>query len=112
MKTRIKIAQRILAAAGLYDGKIDGLLGPKTMAGLRAFPDMPAHFSKARMVVASIQLGVKKAGFSPGPIDGYRGPSTEEAVAVAVLFRTWQKGLDLAARGSVSLKSQSMASRL
>jgi peptidoglycan hydrolase-like protein with peptidoglycan-binding domain len=63
----------------------DGIVGPRTRLALRAAPalalgagEVSAHGSPA---VAHLQRMLKRAGFSPGAIDGRFGPRTEHAVA-------------------------------
>lgn len=79
--------QRLLRAAGYYSGSIDGDIGPRTNAGIdrilaqnaRALP--PGKLTVARRRVAAAQLVLKAAGFDPGPIDGYAGMLTRQALA-------------------------------
>ena len=52
-------AQRTLAAAGLYDGKVDGVNGPKNRAGANAIPKTE-------------QLAADQA--NSGPADGAESP--------------------------------------
>ena len=79
--------QRLLRAAGYYSGAIDGDIGPKTRSGIdrilsenaAALP--PGWLSQARRRVAAVQLVLKAAGFETGPIDGYAGMLTKQALA-------------------------------
>lgn len=64
--------------------RVDGIVGPATRRALRARPvlalgagEWSAHGS---LSVARLQLRLRRAGFTPGPIDGRFGPRTELAV--------------------------------
>lgn len=63
---------------------VDGIVGPATWHALRAAPTLAlgageaaAHGSPA---VARLQRLLRRAGFSPGRIDGRLGPRTERAI--------------------------------
>ena len=78
--------QAALAAFGLYKGKIDGIIGPRTLAAAKKLLDreapknqVPAD-SASRLLVAVEQLVMKIiGGLAVGPIDGYAGKLTEKA---------------------------------
>jgi peptidoglycan hydrolase-like protein with peptidoglycan-binding domain/uncharacterized protein YegP (UPF0339 family) len=64
--------------------RIDGIVGPATRRALLAAPVLAlgagegsVHASRA---VAALQRRLRRAGFTPGPIDGRFGPRTERAV--------------------------------
>ena len=64
--------------------RVDGIVGPQTRQALLAAPvlspgagEVGAHGSLA---VARLQRRLRRAGFTPGPIDGRFGPRTERAV--------------------------------
>lgn len=84
---RINIAQQILKDQGYYNGKIDGVLGPKTKSALAKCPGINTSWSINRQLIACIQLACKAAGFSPGAIDGYWGPSTANAVEEYLYYK-------------------------
>ena len=68
------------AACGLT---VDGIVGPRTLAELRARASccIPrAGYPMGSPVVRGLQRLLAKAGSSPGPIDGLYGPLTEAAV--------------------------------
>ncbi len=78
--------QTLLAAAGLYDGGLDGVDGPKTKAAVamvlaKERPDV--MLSVERFAVAAAQIILIKEGFEPGVIDGWYGHNTREA------FNAW-----------------------
>lgn len=88
MRLSVRSVQRLLAAAGYYNGAIDGDAGPMTMAGVEKVlgnhaTRIPARMSKSRQLVAAAQLILDAAGFEPGVIDGYSGHNTAEA------FNAW-----------------------
>ena len=83
--------QRLLAAAGYYNGNIDGDLGPKSQKAIHALMDnRRLDFSASawnwpvwRRGVLALQLVLKYAGFTEvGAIDGLVGPSTEYALSL------------------------------
>lgn len=81
--------QRLLTAAGYYNGGIDGDAGPKTNAAVEKLlsarkSELPGgKLNDRRRMVAAAQLVLKHAGFEPGTIDGYSGHNTLEA------FNAW-----------------------
>jgi peptidoglycan hydrolase-like protein with peptidoglycan-binding domain len=102
--------QRELAGLSLYDGAVDGLLGPQTRAAIaryqtangltvdgEASEDLLEHVRYSRRIrealdqrsdaaepqvdrVHIIQTGLAELGYSPGPIDGVIGEQTREAI--------------------------------
>ena len=70
---------RLQAACGL---RVDGIVGPLTLAELRA-PKVALHpgagYPMGSPVVRGLQRLLATAGSSPGPIDGLYGPLTEAA---------------------------------
>lgn len=79
--------QRRLAAAHLYDGEVDGDLGPKTKAALKAFllqqgVDGFDAWPVARRLVAAQQLICRIDLIEVGKIDGRIGPQTRYAIEV------------------------------
>lgn len=89
MKLSIRDVQRLLMAAGYYNGGLDNDYGPKTAAAVRAVLEnnrdkIPrGRISQTRMIIIAAQLILDSAGFEPGPIDGYTGHNTAEA------FNAW-----------------------
>lgn len=100
--------QRLMTAAGYYNGDIDGDLGPKSQAGIykllsnRLSELQAGHTSwgAARRAVAAAQLILKHAGFDQvGVIDGLSGPDTQYALTLWNNFQetgetgqTWRDG--------------------
>lgn len=87
MMPRITLAQQILKDAGFYTGAVDGIAGAETKIALAKFPGIQTSWSLNRQIIACIQLTCKATGFSPGPIDGYWGPSTANAVEEYLYFK-------------------------
>lgn len=81
----IQDVQMLLASTNFYDGAIDGIAGPKTMAGVevteRGSPDdRRARWSKRRRLIAAGQEILNAQGFEAGKVDGYAGHNTKEAL--------------------------------
>ena len=75
--------QRVLAAAGYYEGEIDGIVGPKTRSAAATL--LTAEFGEVgwirdRMIIAATQVALKRLGHDPGDIDGFVGPRTQYAL--------------------------------
>ena len=87
-KRTVMLLQRVLADKGHYDGRIDGIRGEATDAGISAMIEMrmadlsgpPTDWSMKRKAIACLQLGCRDAGRAVGPIDGLWGPQTDNAV--------------------------------
>lgn len=90
--------QRLLAAAGYYNGAIDGILGPVSRRGIDAILDRrkseassdPSRWSQQRRAVGAAQLILKHAGYPVGAIDGYVGNLTRTAF---LLWNSAQAGI-------------------
>lgn len=81
--------QRLLRAAGYYQGDLDGDLGPKSQKAISTLLEkhhifLPAHwrsFPLKRRSVMAAQIILKFAGFEDvGVIDGYAGMLTQQAM--------------------------------
>lgn len=80
--------QRLLTAAGYYNGGIDGKLGDKSLTAIEKLLTSrrnecvtdPRKWSAKRRAIGAAQLVLKHAGFEPGVIDGYAGANTIEAL--------------------------------
>ena len=85
--SEIKLIQRALARADLYNGEIDGQRGAQTdgaiVAALAAnsarLPPAWQEWSGRRKAVAYLQLLCSDSGLDAGKIDGFYGPQTETA---------------------------------
>lgn len=79
--------QRLLTAAGYYNGGIDGDFGPKSWTAVQKILERNApqalKWSKARQKVAAAQAILNAAGYHAGNVDGYAGANTREA------FNAW-----------------------
>lgn len=79
MEKRIKAAQQVLKQKGLYDGAIDGIAGPKTMAALAGVDGVNSNLPKTRQITSLIQIAANERGIDAGPVDGLWGPRTNAA---------------------------------
>lgn len=102
----IQDAQRLLGAAGYYEGAIDGILGPKTNAAvskliLNHYPqDHQIHvWTKERRAIAAGQLVLKYAGYEVGGIDGWVGNMTIGALLEWNHKETYSRRLNLSPLG-------------
>jgi hypothetical protein len=80
MKTLLdaRAVQTALAKEGLYTAKIDGDIGPKSMAAFDA--SLPNKWPIERKAVAYQQKMMAALGIETGAIDGFVGPQTLAAV--------------------------------
>jgi len=84
--------QRYLKSVGYYTGKLDGDAGRQTWQAVldllevrrNELTNRPREWGRARRLVAVQQLFCKDKGYDPGPVDGYWGPSTAEAMDMAL----------------------------
>lgn len=83
--------QRLLMAAGYYNGLLDSDYGPKTKQAVsqllnsrqKELPNNWKSWGDMRKGIAAGQLVLKYAGFDEvGPIDGLAGPSTKYALGL------------------------------
>ncbi|MEO9850269.1 MAG: M15 family metallopeptidase [Reichenbachiella sp.] len=79
MKKRIKLIQKILKNQGNYNGAIDGIIGPNTIAALSTISAIHPSWSRQRKIVAAIQVFANKKNIPCKPIDGFWGPITQVA---------------------------------
>jgi peptidoglycan hydrolase-like protein with peptidoglycan-binding domain len=86
--------QMLLASCGHYDGGIDGVLGPKTRAAIRAveakhekvYTFDPTTTFENRRETAAAQACLNELGFDCDKVDGWEGVNTVEALN-AYLFK-------------------------
>jgi len=91
--------QMTMAAAGYYEGGIDGIIGPKSTQAIdRIESDFKASYTfdpsgsyENRRLVAAMQACLQKLGYEPGTIDGWMGPNTEEALNAFLFKKTTGK---------------------
>jgi hypothetical protein len=76
---RIQVSQEILKRAGLYDGKIDGDFGRKSMEAARKYFDFPNDWRNDRVSVGVLQVYATRNNIPTGIIDGFWGNNTERA---------------------------------
>lgn len=82
--------QIIATKAGLYNGGIDGLDGPKSRSALdKVLEPYPTtkNWSTKRRIVAGIQALLHVMDYEPGIVDGYEGHNTNEAFAAFIYER-------------------------
>ena len=79
MKKRLKLVQTILKEKGVYNGVIDGLMGPKTLAALATITEINHTWAKTKKVIAAIQVFANEHHIPCKPIDGLWGPITQDA---------------------------------
>ena len=107
----VLLAQRELAALGLYNGVVDGLSGADTRDAVRKYQALNGlavtgvvtrpvldHIQFARqlreagdtsLVVHRVQSALAKLGYSPGRIDGRLGAQTKIAIRTFEADRGW-----------------------
>lgn len=81
--------QMVLAAVGLYRGGIDGIIGPKSMAAIAAAEDRfaenyggdPDQWNLSRRKTGALQACLIARDFDSGPVDGYLGHLTRDALS-------------------------------
>ena len=87
----VKTLQEILQAAGFYSGKIDGLVGPKTLAAgehvliaagisKEVQSTWMNKWSLDRRRIAVAQAGLNVLSHGAGTVDGLLGPNTYDAL--------------------------------
>lgn len=98
-----KDVQRLLTAAGYYNGGIDGDIGSKSLTAINRILEArisecvsdPAKWSAKRRMIGAAQLVLKHAGYAVGSIDGYAGVNTEEALRAWDFFRLHGKAEEI-----------------
>ncbi|GAB4324803.1 MAG: hypothetical protein Kow00127_17490 [Bacteroidales bacterium] len=66
---RIRLVQSFLKRNGLYDGKIDGIAGPLTNAGID-WLGIESRWPVKRKIIAAIQHFANQYGVDVGTVDG------------------------------------------
>lgn len=87
--------QRVLSAAGVYSGALDGKAGRQTKAGvnkiiagnLDSIDGSPRMWRASRRAVAAVQIILNEAGYEAGKVDGYQGHNTQNAYEDWVHFQ-------------------------
>lgn len=119
----VRETQRELAALGLYRGNVDGRDGLQLRQAIEAYerangmdvtgrssPMLLDHLRLARQIraaampaaspatidVRSVQEGLARLGYAPGPADGTLGPRTREAI------RTFERDRNLDETGAIT----------
>lgn len=84
----VSAAQQILKSAGLYAGKIDGVIGRQSLDAaerVRASADLNwTGWTDRRRVIGALQHLLNTTGHEAGHVDGYAGHNTQNA------FDAWQ----------------------
>tara|TARA_R110002074_G_scaffold125024_1_gene261862 strand:- start:12013 stop:12813 length:801 start_codon:yes stop_codon:yes gene_type:complete len=95
----ISDAQNILKSKNKYSGKVDGLIGPKSLAGATSILSNEkgsfSSFSDERKIFAAAQALLNAAGFEAGYTDGYWGHNTQNAYDDWERAHTGKPALDL-----------------
>jgi hypothetical protein len=79
--------QELLRLVGAYNGRIDGILGPKSRAAINSvlIPRPEAQrWPLGRRKIAAAQEILNRHGFEAGPVDGWLGHNTNNA------FEAWR----------------------
>ena len=87
-QSEIRLIQQNLSDNGFYAGAIDGKRGPKTNKAIesalaRQSSKLPEHWqnwSDKRQAIAFVQLLCHENHIDAGQIDGFNGPTTENAL--------------------------------
>lgn len=79
MKKRIELIQLLLKQKNMYDGNVDGIMGPNTLNGIHQLNEIDQSWSEKRKIVGAIQVLANENSIPASPIDGYWGPISEEA---------------------------------
>lgn len=81
MKKLTKLLQVLLYSDVFYDGAIDGLAGPKTVAAIKAkYPSLDVNWPIKRKIIAALQLYAEENSIPAKPIDGLLGPVSQTAI--------------------------------
>jgi len=86
MKKRIKTVQQLLKEKGLYNGALDGIIGPKTMAGLSKVKEVDSSLPKTRQITMFIQISANERDIDAGPVDGLWGQQTNAAYEMLIYY--------------------------
>lgn len=106
--------QRMLAHASYYKGGFDGIIGPKTMAGVAViertqvaqYPASAKGWGDERRVLAAGQAMLNAWKFEAGSVDGLIGHNTKEA------FAAWEYKRTHGRRESVPRKPTNAAAQI
>jgi hypothetical protein len=79
MKSRVTLAQEILKSKGLYNDKVDGIMGPNTLAALNSLNGLNKNWAARRKIIGCIQIACLEEGIEGVDVDGYWGHQTEFA---------------------------------
>ena len=101
--------QMVMAAAGLYSGGIDGILGPMSWAAIGTAEERFSQLytfdvtstTEARRRVAALQACLNQLKYDPGAVDGWDGVNTLEALN-AFLFKTTNGKEEVVTRAPVA----------
>lgn len=75
-------AQSVLKESGFYDGKVDGISGPRTLSAVSKSEGnlkIDGRWNASRRLIAAMQRELNRMGHDAGSNDGLRGPKTEAA---------------------------------
>jgi len=92
--------QQLLKEKKMYSGPIDGVIGAGTMKGIekliRSVNVNASGWTETRKIVAASQILYRHHGIETGIVDGYMGPSTQDArqIFLAKISANWRDVAD------------------
>lgn len=91
-----KMIQVMLKEKGYYSGELDGTINSETFSGieklLESYSILSSRWNSKRKIIGASQILYLEAKLKPGPVDGFMGPSTQQARTeyLALLSSKWR----------------------